>query len=88
MYAGYLGRGLSIIANLLDPELILLSGGVAETSDALIDEVERTMSGLVVGWSCRRIRLRVSEVARFGGVLGATAVAFDGLNGRPGTAAG
>jgi glucokinase len=87
-YVGYLGRGLAIVANLLDPELILLSGGLAETSDTLIDQVERTMARLVVGWPCRRIRLARSEVARSGGVLGASAVVLDRLNGRARTSLG
>ncbi len=82
-YAAFLARGLAVIANMIDPELIVLSGGVAESSPLLVEEVLTCMSRLVVGWSHRRFRLAVSNLARFGGVLGASAVAFDELDRRP-----
>jgi len=87
-YAAFLARGLAVISNMIDPELIVLSGGVAESSPLLIEEVSSCMSRLVVGWSHRRIRIAVSDLARFGGVLGASAVAFDELDRRPREAAG
>ena len=87
-YAAFLARGLAVIANMIDPELIVLSGGVAESSPLLIEEVSNCMRRLVVGWSHRRIRLAVSALARFGGVSGAAAVAFDELDRRPREAAG
>ena len=87
-YAAFLARGLAAIANVIDPELIVLSGGVAESSPLLIEEVSTCMSRLVVGWSHRRFRLALSNLAQFGGVLGASAVAFDELDRRHREAAG
>jgi predicted NBD/HSP70 family sugar kinase len=76
-YAGYLARGLSAIVHLLDPELIALSGGVAEGKDALLGDLSQHMSRQVIGWTQRPLCLALSNVACFGGVMGASAVALD-----------
>ena len=79
-YAGYLARGLASLVHLLDPELIALSGGIAENNDILLADLYDCMSQLVIGWNRRRLRLELSKIACFGGVIGASAVAFDELD--------
>ena len=79
-YAGFLARGLSSLVHLLDPELIALSGGIAENNAILLADLSDCMSQLVIGWNRRRLRLALSEIACFGGVIGASAVAFDELD--------
>ena len=76
-YAGYLARGLSTLVHALDPELVVLSGGVAEENHLLLAELRRELSRLVIGWTSRCLRLEISSVARFGGVMGAAAVALE-----------
>jgi len=79
-YAGYLARGLASLVHLLDPELIALSGGIAENNDILLADLSNCMSQLVIGWKRRGLRLELSKIACFGGVIGASAVAFDELD--------
>jgi predicted NBD/HSP70 family sugar kinase len=81
-YAGYLARGLGALVHLLDPELIALSGGIAESNEALLEDLSQHMSRQVIGWTQRRLRLALSNVACFGGVMGASAVALDELDRR------
>ena len=87
-YAGYLARGLASLVHVLDPELIAISGGVAEDNAILLEDLAHDMSRLVIGWSQRRLRLAISNVARFGGVMGASAVALDELDRRLRASAG
>jgi glucokinase len=76
-YAGYLARGLAILLHILDPELVVLSGGIAENNTALLEDLEEELSRLVIGWEQRFTRLALSKIARFGGVIGAAAIALD-----------
>jgi glucokinase len=43
----YLGFAVSVIAAILDPEVIVLGGGVARSADLLIDPVMKRIEGLV-----------------------------------------
>ena len=83
-YAGYLARGLAILLHVLDPELVVLSGGIAENNAALLEDLEQDLSHLVVGWEQRSTRLALSKIARFGGVMGAAAIALDDRDRRSG----
>jgi N-acetylmannosamine-6-phosphate 2-epimerase / N-acetylmannosamine kinase len=76
-YAGYLARGLAILLHILDPELVVLSGGIAENNTALLEYLEEELSRLVIGWEHRSTRLALSKIARYGGVMGAAAIALD-----------
>jgi N-acetylmannosamine-6-phosphate 2-epimerase/N-acetylmannosamine kinase len=76
-YAGYLARGLAVLLHILDPELVVLSGGIAENNTALLEDLEEDLSGMVIGWEQRFTRLALSKIACFGGVIGAAAIALD-----------
>jgi N-acetylmannosamine-6-phosphate 2-epimerase/N-acetylmannosamine kinase len=76
-YAGYLSRGLSTLVHVLDPELIVLSGGIAEGNQLLLEDLEEELAQLVIGWNKRRLRLALSDIACYGGVIGAAAVALE-----------
>ncbi len=73
----YLARGCGLAIDLLDPELIVLSGGLARNNPLLLAELESALAGLVPLWHERRISIRGSALGYFGGVIGAAAVALD-----------
>jgi predicted NBD/HSP70 family sugar kinase/putative N-acetylmannosamine-6-phosphate epimerase len=75
-YAGWLARGCAQMVHLLDPELLVVSGGIAQDNPMLLLELEKQLSTQVIGWSRRNLRVAVSPLACFGGVIGAAAVAF------------
>jgi predicted NBD/HSP70 family sugar kinase len=77
IYAGYLARGLAILLHILDPELVVLSGGIAENNTALLEDLKEDLGRVVIGWEQRFTRLALSKIARFGGVIGAAAIALD-----------
>ncbi len=77
--AGALARGCATIVHLLDPEALILSGGLAQNNPTLVADLEAELPNLVTVWPQRRLRIRVSPLAYYGGVLGAAAVAFEKL---------
>ena len=73
----HLASGCAAIVQLLDPELIVLSGGLAQDNPFLPGDVEHELAGLVTVWRERRLRVRTSELGYHGGVLGAAAIAIE-----------
>jgi len=76
IYAGWLAHGCAQIVNLLDPELLVISGGIAQNNPLLVEELEKRMAELTMGFE-RPVRVTLSPLACFGGVIGAAAVALD-----------
>jgi predicted NBD/HSP70 family sugar kinase len=74
-YARYLARGCAAMVHLLDPERLIFSGGLAQNNPALLADLENELAKLVTVWTRRRLGIRVSPLAYYGGVLGAAAVA-------------
>ncbi len=70
--AGYLAGGLGCISRLLDPELVILSGGLAQENPFLLDRLQQALP---------HIQVRASGLGYHGGVSGAAAVARSGLAG-------
>jgi len=73
----YLARGCASLVQLLDPQAIILSGGVSIGNPQLIAAVREDLSQLVSMWDQRGLSVMASELGYFGGVLGAAALASD-----------
>ena len=76
VYARHLARGCSIIGQLLDPELIVLAGGIAQENSLLLEDLRKFVPALMAGNAYRQPQIVLSSIAKFGGVLGAAAVAL------------
>jgi glucokinase len=81
-YARHLARGCASIVHLLDPEMIVLSGGLAQDNPQLLADVSNELSRRVMAWQLRGLKIEASTLGYYGGVLGAAALAFDALAGR------
>lgn len=67
----WLGQGLSIVADVLDPELIVLGGGVSKDADLYLDITRRTMAREIVGAGYRPLaRIAVAELGSAAGMIG------------------
>jgi N-acetylmannosamine-6-phosphate 2-epimerase/N-acetylmannosamine kinase len=75
--AAYLASGLVGLVQLLDPELIVIAGGLAQNNPLLIETLRDELAGRVTVWSQRRLEISVSDLGYHAGVLGAAAVAFE-----------
>lgn len=70
-FARRLGTGLSLIVDVLDPELIVLGGGVADDADLFLPLARKVMAESIVGPGFRPLpRLATSELGGPAGMIG------------------
>jgi predicted NBD/HSP70 family sugar kinase len=79
IYAGYLARGCSLLVQMIDPQQIILSGGIAQNNPLLVEALERELAAETPVWKLRHLQIGVSNLGYHGGVLGAAAVALSHL---------
>jgi glucokinase-like ROK family protein len=75
-YAHYLAYGCSTVLNLLDPEALILSGGLVQNNSLLIEELHKKLSEMVLAWEKRGLSILVSPLGYNVGMIGAAAVAM------------
>ena len=72
----WLGRGLAMIQDVLDPELIVVAGGVAVDADLLLDYAQDVMDKTIVGAGSRPVaRVAVAELGSQAGMIGVAKLA-------------
>ncbi|MGA2113324.1 MAG: putative N-acetylmannosamine-6-phosphate 2-epimerase [Bryobacteraceae bacterium] len=72
---GHLAQGCAALVQLLDPQGIVLSGGLAVNNPQLLAAVGERLPSLVSVWDRRGLSVVSSGLGYFGGVLGAAALA-------------
>ncbi len=75
--ACHLARGCAALVSLLDPEALILGGGLVENNSLLIAALRDELARLVRPWGNRALRIMPSQLGYYGGVLGAAALAFE-----------
>jgi glucokinase-like ROK family protein len=75
--ARHLARGCAALVSLLDPEALILGGGLVEDNPLLISALAEELALLVRPWENRALRIMPSQLGYYGGVLGAAALAFE-----------
>jgi predicted NBD/HSP70 family sugar kinase/putative N-acetylmannosamine-6-phosphate epimerase len=76
-YAAHLAVGAGSIIQLLDPSLVILSGGIAQNNPFLVEDLEAELQKNVTVRALRKLRVEVSALGYYGGVLGAAAAAAE-----------
>jgi len=76
-YANYLAFGLATMAHMIDPQTIILAGGIAQNNPLLVAELNERLARLLIAARYRKLRLEVSTLGYYAGAIGAAAVAFD-----------
>ncbi len=75
-FAASLGQGLAMIADIFDPDLIVLAGGVGAASGLFLDEAREHYARLVTGAGHRQLaRIRGTQLGESAGMIGAAEVA-------------
>ncbi|NLF00600.1 MAG: ROK family protein [Anaerolineales bacterium] len=72
----YLGIGMASLANLLNPQLIVIGGGLMNLGEALFEPVRRAVARLAFPAASGAVRVVPAALGENVGVLGAAAVAF------------
>ncbi len=73
-----LGEGLAGLVNVLDPEIVVVGGGVAEEGELLLDPARRAFRETVEAFDRRpEVPIVVAELGKEAGAMGAAALALD-----------
>jgi glucokinase len=74
----WLGRGLASLVAILDPELIVVGGGVSESGELLLEPARRQLAASVTGAARRPLpRVVAAQLGNEAGVVGAAMLARD-----------
>ncbi|MBO5385907.1 ROK family protein [bacterium] len=68
----YIGMGLTSVINLLNPEKIIIGGGVAECGDLLLDPIRRTINDRAMKVQREAVEIVPAELGNSAGVIGAS----------------
>ncbi|EGD55836.1 ROK family protein [Gordonia neofelifaecis] len=79
--ARWLGYGLGMIADVFDPDLIVLAGGVGAASSLFLDDAREHYAAAITGSGHRHLaRIRGTQLGEAAGSIGAAEVARRGLS--------
>jgi len=78
--AGYLGIGVANVVTILHPDLVVLTGGVAEMGDILIDPVRTAARKHVGMFPTENVQVEKSVLGEKAGLLGTIALAAESLS--------
>jgi glucokinase len=79
--AAYLAMGVANIVSLLNPEMIVLGGGLFQAGDLLLDPVRREFGRWAQPLAARGVRLELSRLGEDAGLYGAGRLAWQSLKG-------
>ena len=77
--AGYLAEGLANIFNILDPQVVFVSGGIMEGHQKFVANVEERVGNLLHFGRKRAPRVQLAAQGHFAGVQGAASLVFGEL---------
>jgi len=67
----YLGIAAANIVNILDPELIVIGGGVVESSDLFLSEAKKAMKEYIYSSESKKIKIVKGKMGKDAGAIGA-----------------
>jgi glucokinase len=79
----YLGMGIANIVSILNPEIVVLGGGLFQASDLLLEPVRREFRRWAQPLAARAVRIEVSALGEDAGLVGCGRLAWDSVE-RPG----
>jgi glucokinase-like ROK family protein len=80
-YAEYLAVGIASMVHMLDPELLILAGGIAEENEILLGDLHEILPQLLLAPQMRRLHVCKSQLGYYGAVYGAGVLARERLRG-------
>lgn len=75
--ARYLGMGIANIVSLLNPQMVVLGGGLMHGSDLFLDTIREEMLRWAQPVAAQQVRIEITQLGEDAGLLGAAALAFD-----------
>lgn len=71
-----LGLGIANLVSVLNPEMVVLGGGLMQAADLFLPTIRDTMSKWAQPISARQVRLELTQLGEDAGLLGAARLAF------------
>jgi glucokinase len=76
--ATWLGEGLSLVADIYDPEVVVIAGGVSESAPLFLDDARDHYKKTITGAGFRPLaRIRTAQLGDEASMVGAAALAAD-----------
>ncbi len=73
----YLGMGVANLVSTLDPEMVVLGGGLFQAGEYLAERVRREFVRWCQPFAARRVRIELSTLGDRAGLMGAARIAMD-----------
>lgn len=67
----YLGAAIANIVNALNPEMIVISGGMAKAGKPLLDKIKKTVKERALKESCAGLKIVLGKLGEDAGIIGA-----------------
>ncbi|SFQ07420.1 glucokinase [Amycolatopsis arida] len=78
--ARWLGEGLALVADIYDPEVVVIAGGVSESAPLFLDEAREHYAGAITGARHRPLaRIRTAQLGDDTAIVGAATLAREDL---------
>jgi len=76
--AGYwVGVGIVNLVNVLNPQMVVVGGGIAQAGDILFDPIRRTVKSRAIPWAVDACRIVPAMLGDDAGIVGAAVQARD-----------
>ena len=74
--ATYLGMGIANIVSILNPEMIVLGGGLMQAADLFLEPIRRTVAQWAQPVAAKQVRIEMTQLGEDAGLLGAARLAL------------
>ncbi len=75
--AQYLGMGIANIVSILNPEMIVLGGGLMQAADLFLDPIRHVVAQCAQPVAAKQVRIEVTQLGEDAGLLGAAWLALE-----------
>lgn len=72
-FGEYLGKGLAVVANVVDPQIFVIGGGVSKAGDILFKYIEPSYKRCAFG-PCKQTKFALAKLGNDAGIYGAAAL--------------
>lgn len=76
-FCEYMAEGVGMLLNILNPEIIIFSGGVARAGDILLDGVKKNLAKYALGMTMENLKFAFGELNEEAGIKGAAALVMN-----------
>lgn len=73
-FCKYLAEGVGMLLNIINPEIVIFTGGVAKAGDVIVDGVKKYLSKYALGMTMENLKFAFGELKEEAGIKGAAAL--------------